>query len=282
MVATRTRRTAAKRKPGDRPTAITKLQNRKSYFNWLVFGDSGAGKTVLGGTAPNALFLTFESEGTESAKVMGSDADEQIIETRAEMLEMYDYFDLGTGCDDYEWVLIDSSSELEECYWRDHLKLMKEKKPTTRSLYKQALDDYPQVWNQVKAEVNKWNRLPINVLYTAQVLPLEQYDDEGDEYTLLLPLLGSLKNGVLARKVCGMVSLVGYLDAKKRKVDGEVEEWRRLYVSKRRGLMAKNRYGWGPYIDDPTIPALAVAAESAMAASDEPVRTTTRRRKRSA
>jgi AAA domain len=259
-------RTTAGLKPGTRPKAITKLSESNSYKKWLIFGDTGAGKTTLGGTSPRNLFLTFEPEGTESAKVAGSSAEQLTIDTRKEFLEVYDYFDLGSGCDDYDWVTVDSTSEMEECFWRDHLRAQHERKPSTRSLYKQALDDYPQVWNQVKAAIDQWNRLPINVLYTAQVLPLELWDDDREEeYTQNLPLLGSLKNGVLARKVCGMVSLVGFLDVKKKKNnDGEIEEWRRLYVSKRRDVMAKNRYGWGPFIDDPTIPALVTAADSAL------------------
>lgn len=270
-------------KPPARPTAITKLSDRKSYFNWLIYGESGAGKTVLGGSAPRALFLTFEAEGTESAKVHGSEAEEMVIDERADMLEMYRYFDQGTGCDDYDWVIVDSISELEECYWRDQLAEMKALKGPKRSLYKPSLDDYPIVWNKVKAEVDRWNRLPVNVLYTAQVLPHTDYDEDGEEFTTLLPLLGSLKNGVLARKVCGMVSLVGYLDTKRRKdEDSKVEEWRRLTVSKRNGITAKNRYGWGPYVDEPTIPALVTAAESSLAGKPTTGRTGTTRRRRTA
>jgi len=275
-----TRRTAAK--PPSRPTAITKLSDRKSYFNWLVYGETGSGKTVLGGSAPKALFLTFESEGTESAKVHGSDAEEAIIDERADMLEMYRYFDQGSGCEDYEWVIIDSVSEMEECYWRDQLREMKEQKGPKRSLYKPSLDDYPIVWNKVKAEVDRWNRLPVNVLWTAQVLPLTEYDEDGEEFTTMLPLLGSLKNGILSRKVCGMVSLVGHLDTKRRKVEDRVEEWRRLTVSKRSGITAKNRYGWGPFVDDPTIPSLAVAAESALAGERTTAKAGTTRRRRTA
>lgn len=276
MVVAR-RRTATKRVVGARPTAITSIADTVGFKNWMVFGETGAGKTVLGGTAPKALFLTFEPEGTESAKVFGSTGEALPIHRRQELLDVYDYFDVGTGCDDYEWVIMDSTSEMEECFWRDHLRTQKEKKPTTRSLYKAALDDYPQVWNQVKHEIDRWNRLPINVLYTAQVLPIERYDDDEDEeYTELLPLMGSTKNAILSRKVCGMVSLVGFLEPKRKKVDGEVEEWRRLYVSRRKEIMAKNRYGWGSYIDNPTIPALVAAADTSLSGKS----TTTNRRTR--
>jgi len=255
-----------------RPTAITSLSERQHFKNWLIYGDSGAGKTVLAGTAERNLFLTFDAEGTESAKAHGSTAQEWVMtDWKTFNEEAYEYFALGTGCEDFEWVTVDTISEGEDVCWRDYLAYMHEKKPSTRSIYKPSLDDYAPVWNRVKATVDKWNRLPINVLYTAHVLPLDQYDEEKEEdFIECMPLLGSLKNGVLSRKICGKVSLVGYLDARKKRVDEQTIEYRRLYVSKRRGMIAKNRYGWGSWVDDPTMPALVTAANSALAGATTP------------
>lgn len=286
MAVTRTTRRSAPqaRKAGARPTATTKLGDSPSYKNWMVVGDTGVGKTVLASTAPKAYFWTFEVQGTESAKVFGNtDADELVINNRETYLEALEYMEIGTGCDDYEWLVVDSSSEMEECFWKSHLKAQKERKPSTRSLYKPALDDYPIVWNQVKAAIDDMNKLPINVLYTAQIMPLETVDEDGEVQMELLPALGSAKNGILARKICGKVSMVGYLEPKTKRVEDETLEWRRLYVSRRGGMHAKNRYGWGPYVDDPTIPALVTAANTALA-GEKPAtrRTTASRRRRSA
>ena len=272
----RTRRTTA---TPARPTAITSLTERQHYKNWLVYGDSGAGKTVLAGTADRGLFLTFDAEGTESAKAFGSTAQEWVMNDWADFVTAYAYFADGSGCQDFDWVNIDTVSEAEDLCWRDHLKSQHERKPSTRSLFKAALDDYPYVWNKMKAMIDSWNRLPINVLYLAHVLPLSQYDEEREEdYLELMPLLGSLKNGVLSRKVSAKVSMVGYLDTRKRKEEETTIEYRRLYVSKRRGMIAKNRYGWGPWIDDPTLPALVIAADSALAGTS--TATPSRRRRR--
>jgi hypothetical protein len=268
----RTRRAAAKTAPkrGARPTAITSVQKRPRFKNWMVAGDTGVGKTTLASGLPDALFVTFEEEGTESALVEGSKADEIVVRIRKEYMEVEDYFKLGTGCEDYEWVIMDSVSEMEECFWRSQLADQHERKPSTRSLYKPALDDYPWVWNQVKAAVAQWNSLPINVLYTAQVMPLEMYDDDAEEeFEQLVPMIGSQKNGILARKVAGMVSLLGhYQVVRGHEGDDEeedIEEFRRLYVSPRKDILAKNRYGWQAYTDDPNLPALVVAADKALA-----------------
>jgi hypothetical protein len=272
------KRRATQPKRGTRPTAITSVRERKKYKNWLIYGDTGVGKTTLASGLPNACFFSFEKEGTESAAVAGSDADEFVIRTREEYLEMQDYFEFGTGCDDYQWAIVDSVSEMEECFWRSQLLAMKLKKPSTRHLYKPALDDYPWVWNQAKAAIDTLNALPINVLYTAQVMPLEMYDDDTEEeYNQLVPMIGSAKNGILSRKVCGMVSLVGYYDIVRSQEEdddeGDIVEFRRLYMSKRKDILAKNRYGWPASADNPDINKMVAAADKALAGG----RTKTRR-----
>lgn len=275
------KRQSAAPKRGARPTAITSVRERTKFKNWLIFGDTGVGKTTFASALPRACFFSFEKEGTESAAVAGSDADEFVIRTREEYLELQDYFQYGTGCQDYTWAIVDSVSEMEECFWRSQLLSMKLKKPSTRHLYKPALDDYPWVWNQAKAAIDTLNALPINVLYTAQVMPLDMYDDDTEEdYSQLVPMIGSAKNGILSRKVCGMVSLVGYYDIVRSQEDddddSEIVEFRRLYMSKRKDILAKNRYGWPASADNPDINKMVAAADKALAGGTNTRRATRR------
>lgn len=261
----RTRRTAVSR----RPTAITEITEASPFKKWIVYADSGVGKTVLAGTAPDNLLLEFDPEGHESAKVAGSAAKVWPLPDWKEWQDALAYFEKGPGCQEFNWVTIDTLSEGEDVAWRYWLQHMVARKPSTRSVYKPALDDYPIVWNHMKELIEKFNRLPINVLYTAHVLELEQYDEEKEEdYTLKMPLLGSTKNGILSRKICAKVGVVGYMDVKRRRVEDDegeetIEEYRRLYVAKRRGIVAKNRYDWPNWIDNPTMPELIALADEA-------------------
>lgn len=273
-------------KPMGRPTAITGLGARTPFKKWLVYGPVGCGKTVLGGTMPDGVFLEFDPEGTESAEVHGSAAQLWQIDTWKEYNQAIEYFERGSGCKDFDWVCIDTVSEGEDVCWADQLQTMVASKPGTRSLYKPALDDYPIVWNKTKSIIERFNRLPINVLYTAHVMGIEQWDDDREEdYAEKMPMLGSTKNGVLSRKVCAKVSLVGYLEARKRKVEDEegettIEEYRKLTVTSRRDLIAKNRYGWQKVPDNPDLPTLITAANRARERTEPSTPTRPARRRR--
>lgn len=231
-----------------RPSAITKLSDTDSAGkkNWLIYSQSGAGKTVLAGTAPNALFLTVEAGGTESAKAFGSEADEWVIDTKAALDEAYSFFKSGSGCKQYEWVLIDSLSEVEEVFWR-HIQ---------GDANNQKIQDYGTVATMIKKEVDRWNRLPVNVLYTAQTMTLDIEDEDGDESTLLIPSLGT-RNGVLSQRICAKTTMNGLLVVRSRKIEeGAREEQRRLMLRGNKSFLAKDRHLLAEergYLVDPTM-----------------------------
>lgn len=255
-----------------RPSAITKLSDAPSMGkrNWLIYGDSGLGKTVLAGTAPKALFLTVEAAGTESAKEQGSAADEWVTDTWEEILTAYKWLKEG-GAKSYDTVIVDSLSEMEEACWRDHLEKMADAK-STRNIYKPALEDYQVIGNKIKRLVNQFNRLPANVIYTAHAMRVDVEDTITEEdTTLLMPLLGSAKNGTLSQKVCAMVTLVGLLTVrvpKKKTGDGEEEDtkaepFRRLYLQGNSRFIAKTRHSaLGKFVDRPNIETMLEAVNS--------------------
>lgn len=243
-------------KKGGRPSAITTLADAPSdgKRNWLIYSQSGAGKTVLAGTAPNALFLTVEAAGTESAKQMGSKAEEFIVDTMDKLQEAYEYFAYGSGCGDYEWVILDSLSEIEEALFWGQVQ--------GGSLTKK-IQDYGTVATMVKREVDRWNRLPVNVLYTAQTMNLEVEDEDGDDVTMTLPSLGT-SNGVLSQRICAKTTLNGLLLVDSRETeDGERQERRRLMLKGNTSFIAKDRHMIAPpkgYLINPNIGAMATAA----------------------
>lgn len=248
-----------------RPTAITKLSEspNEGKRNWLIYAPSGFGKTVLAGTAPKALFLTVEAAGTESAKAMGSEADEWVIETWEALQEAYQWLK-EVGHREYEWVIIDSITEMEELCWADQLESVGKE-------FEARIQDYGIVDRRIKKFVDKMNRLPINVLYTAQQAAMEMEDEDGDDITKVLPALGRAKNGwPLSNLICGKVTLIGLLTVRK---DDEGEEYRRLWVHGGERWTAKDRHDtFGPYVDNPDI---AEMAEAVTARQQQGKKTTT-------
>jgi hypothetical protein len=239
-----------------RPTAIVALKDTPNAGkrNWLIYAPSGVGKTVLAGTASKGLFLTVEAAGTESAKALGSTADEWVCDSWHEFYTAYEWI-AKEGHKQYDWVMPDSLTELEELCWNDQLeKVGKE--------FEARIQDYGIVDRRLKKMVDAFNRLPVNVLYTAQQAAMEMEDEDGDDVYKVLPALGRAKGGwPLSHLVCGKVTLIGLLQAKKDKETKE--EYRRLYVHGGERYIAKDRHDtFGPYIDRPNIAEMAAAVDA--------------------
>jgi hypothetical protein len=264
-----------------RPTAITKLSEtpNQGKKNWLIYAPSGVGKTVLAGTAPNALILTVEAAGTESAKAMGSEADEWVCDSWDELQKAFVWI-RDEGHKLYEWVIVDSLSEMEELCWKAQLEEAHASN-SQRSIYQAAIQDYAIVDNKVKALVDAFNRLPINVLYTAQMADKEAEDSEGDDITVAIPLLGRAKNGwPLSMKICGKVTLIGLLTVKQPKEKDE-EPFRRLWVQSGDRWIAKDRHDtFGKFIDEPNVEEMAEAVDKRQAAAGPKKKTAAKKSKK--
>lgn len=218
-----------------RPKAITKLSEAPitGTRNWLIYSDPGIGKTVLAGTAPKGLFLTTEAAGTESAKAFGSEADEWIIDSWSDFKEAYAWLKK-EGHKQYDWIIPDSITEMEELCWNDQLE-------STGKEFEARIQDYGIVDKKVKKMIDNFCRLPVNVLFTAQMMAFTTEDEDGDDILKRLPKLGRTKDGApLSNLVCGKMTLVGLLTPMTEEKSGE--EFRRLWVHGQEKFVAKDRH----------------------------------------
>jgi hypothetical protein len=264
--------------PPKRPAAIVSLQDSEytTFGNWLVYGQSGVGKSVLAGTAPEALLLTTEPEGAISAKARGSTAHELKVQTWSEFLSYMDWLERGKGATEYGWVSLDSLDELEEQAWDAIMGGGKNARDIGNGFRSRSRNDYPLVWSAVKEQVDRLCRLPVNVLITAKTMRVDVETDDEEDTTLALPLVGSTKRGDLAMKICGSMTLVGYYRHIRDQETGKRK--RRLHTQDSDRWVAKDRHDtFGSFVDNPNVAEMAQAVQERMA---NPGQRPARRRRR--
>jgi hypothetical protein len=209
--------------------------------NLLIVGDSGAGKTVLAGGAPNLLFLSTEN-GTISAKRQGSKAKLARLKNWLEVEAVLDQLDeeLEAGTCKFKWLCLDSLPKMQTML-RQHLLdigvLEGRKGADEDSL---QLQDYNKWYNMFLRFVNRLVDMPINVIFTSTSMRIETEDDNGDPQDIVLPAIeGKAKEGyAIAQKVCAAMSSVWFLN-----IEGKGDRRKRvLYTQRRPPYFAKCRY----------------------------------------
>lgn len=255
-----------------RPQAITSLQDGQAprYRKWLVYGESDTGKTVFAGTAPKALFLTTDIEGTESARELGSAADELRINSFTEFVDAVGWLVFGGGCQEYDWVNIDTITELEELCWQEQLVSNDVKRA---SKYQPNKADYPLVWAKTREQLGLLGRAPVNTLFIAHTMRIDREDDTGEEtVTLAMPAIGSRKRGDLSMALVAQHGIVGYM---RKVIEEGGKTTRQLLTESTSRWVARDRSTkLGGGMANPTVPNMLARIEGNVA------RTTTRRRPR--
>jgi hypothetical protein len=248
-------------------------QGAPRHRNWCVYGNSGVGKSVLLGTAPNALFLATDVGGTESAKQLGSTAKELPINTWEQFVEYNDWLVRGDAHKEFQYVLLDTVDELEELAWQSQL-VNDELKRASR--YQPNKGDYPVVWRKLREELMRLNRAPLNVIYAAHLMHIDRESEDGeDTITLAMPEMGSRKRGDLSSYFCAQMGLVGYM---REVVNEEGVTDRHLMTRSGPRWIAKDRTtAFGAGIVNPTVPGMLAAIAAKSTTTTTPTRRVARR-----
>jgi hypothetical protein len=238
----------------------------------LVTG-SGFGKTVMAGTAPRALFLTTDPEGTISAKRMGSTAEEWKIDSWQDkdgLTDAYTYM-RREGCKEFDWLIHDNATEQQQLLMSTAID---ERLATPRgrggSPYVPEQREYLISQNGFIDQTKKFLALPINQIWTVhrkwQDLDPSAGDEDQTEGFWSANIQGA--KGAVAEQFLGYMNIIGHGEVTKNRSDKEV---RRLYFKHWRSFRGKDRFqALGSYQDDLTIPALMEKIEQ----SSKPVRKT--------
>lgn len=205
-------------------------QSANNYIKMVIYGASGAGKTVFGSTAPKTLFLDAEA-GLLS--IQNKNIDSVKIEKFSDIQEVFMF--LLKGGHGYETVVIDSLTEIQ-------------KKSMDAILKKEGKgeDDKPRIqdWGtnieQIAKMCRNFRDLPMNVIFIS--LENTEKDEENGITTKTLALQGK----TLPQQVMGFVDLVGYIYAQERATGGigsKKEIVRQIRFQPTQNINAKDRSG---------------------------------------
>lgn len=233
------------------------------YYNFLIYANSGTGKTVFAGSDRRCLFIAPERHGILSAVRMGSKLKQVKIKHWEHFRKSIDHLEAHPEIlKDFDWLVIDSLSEMEKMLKRAIL----EAEAPGRVAKDQDIDqlqiqDYGKAYQLMEAVVYRANDLPVNVLYTA----LATAKETPDHKEFLTPMLGSTdkKKYDLPMKIVSMMTSFGYMTNETVEMPVPTEEnpdaiqlvrQRRIYWDDTGKITGKDRTTrLGPFTVDATL-----------------------------
>ena len=252
---------------------IVGLEEISPHPNFLVFGGSGSGKTVLGGSDDRVLFISTEPEGCLSARRFGSNAKQVIIKEYLDLERFYlkalDWSESPDGIP-FTWFVFDSLTKAQDLLMEHIL-----------SEAGKIVEDWPEYRKNQKMllrMVNRFNALSVNMLWLC--LDRKETDPDGEEF--FCPEIHG-KGYSIAMQVAAAMTSYGYLQVKSDRVpvvkDGKkvmnpktgkqrvaVETHRFIYWQDIQSLRGKDRtLALAPYTKDLSLKDIRLRVEKAFA-----------------
>lgn len=218
--------------------AIEHASKDNLYRNFLIYADSGAGKTVFAasGKQGKVLFLAPEDAGLLSPLELGYSFDKILCPTWNQLVEAYEYlYDNPDKLAQYDWLVIDSLTKMQGVCMRAILDEEKASRVAKGQDPDQPqLQDYGKLYVLLEKLVLGFNDLPVNTLYTSLGRLAE--DPNGDEF--LVPMVGSnkLKDYRVSMKIAAEMTSYGHfkVEVVDKTVKGEEGQDDRIVKIKQR------------------------------------------------
>ena len=251
-----------------KPSQIQPLGYSSKFVHGAIVAPSGWGKTVFCGSAPKALFLTTDPEGTLSAKAVwgdACDADEWVIRSWQDLEDAVKWL-RDEGHKIYNWVVVDNMTEAQNLAKQMNRDLAV-KNNQKRAPYKFALDDYGVAQEAISQLVLRVHDIPIHTLWTIHIKGRE--DPDGNDY-YSAAIQG--KDGEVAEKVLGYMNIIGMGQV----ITKDDKEIRRLWFTHHNEFRGKDRFNTlGRFRDDLTVPRMMSILQKSGAIKTPKARTTT-------
>jgi hypothetical protein len=258
-----------------RAVAEVPLEDFNESLNIMIHAMPGAGKTRLGATAPNSVFLSSEPGVISARRARAIGGVQGVVKCR-KWQDAVDFVDAAENGDfaHRDWIVVDTISTLQEKDMKSILEKAVSDNPN-RDPDIPALQDYMKMQNSFMRWFERMIDLPQNVLFLSHTMRVD--DSEGD--TLLIPSIqgGADKGYKVANYCMGLVNLVGFMDRKTVKDGKATSQVRRLlwqpYYDEEREIRytAKDHFdALGFTTDDWDMPMIIEAIESSGVKEDKP------------
>jgi AAA domain len=217
---------------------ILDMEEYTESQNWLVFGETGAGKTPWTTLLPKTLVIAADHQGTISAKRAGSTAKVFKVYRWEDMETIYKHLRASPGR--YDWVVVDTVTMLQVRLLRSILEYEHKRNPNKRDLFIPAIQDHQRWQNMLKNMVTDFCELPFNTVWTAQ--EMERENAEGDP--VVWPFLPGGKQGhEMSSWFCSQMHVVAHMKVTMRGKGDDRRPVRTILTDKRPPYQARDRYG---------------------------------------
>lgn len=219
------------------------------YFKGLIYGDPGAGKTVLASTiGKKVLFLVADPDGWQSLlnhpKLgLGTRIKPMQYKGLSQLEFLADIFtEGGTEFDQYDTVVLDTLSNIADLDRSVVINEKKKKKGDAFDFEDQQWPIYNQTSERVKSALLKLFLAPVNIVATAHAKEIELKSTVGVKQTR-----PRFSNEIYAA-INGYCSMIAYMSANEAGIDsdGSLEYKRLIQYRPTRSIHAKTRIGGLP------------------------------------
>ena len=199
------------------------LNGSTEFYNLLLYGDSGCGKTVLAGSLPDRVLYLAGEPGYITAARMGATGKVRLIPDTATATAAIAWLENG-GARKFDWVVPEGIGTMQNKFLLNYASEAWDANPAKRQ-HRNLPDkpDYFNAQNFMKSWVSRLIDLPCNVLFTAHAMRPE--DENGE--TLVYPGIQG-KGYEVSNYISGLMHGVWYMATRVVDRKGEAVQTRRL------------------------------------------------------